>query len=395
MSDEQDVLIITQFYPPESMGGAHRWEKISEKLDGSINPRVLTTFPTFPFGEFPRRWKLAERGSANDVPVTRLFTYQPSSNSNIGRILNYSIFSILSTIYILLNFWRYDCIITMSAPHTTFIPGLIGKLLGCEWYIDIFDLWIDNAADLGYISEDSISYTIVDYLERLSFEFSDRVLVITETMEDYYNQKYPSLTFETHVVPFGVDTSLFSPDTEPVGSTDIIYTGNLGTGQAFRPFLKAISLIDGEPTLTIVGDGERTEELKLLAKELDIRQQVEFLGYRPREEIPGRLAGASVSIVPLKTEYSLDYACPTKLLESMSVGTPYVASSVDEIVSITSRHQPGITVPNEPTEIAEAIKSVLSDSDSADRYGYNGITLIQSNFDWDEIGDSVSKILSS
>lgn len=113
MSEELDVLVITQFFPPESMGGAHRWEKLTANLEEEVKPQILCTQPTFPFGEFEHRWQLVERETVNDVPVTRLFTYQPKSDSTQGRILNYGVFSLLSTLYILFTFWRYDYIMTM------------------------------------------------------------------------------------------------------------------------------------------------------------------------------------------------------------------------------------------------------------------------------------------
>lgn len=395
MSDRLAVLVITQFFPPESMGGAHRWEKIAANLDDEIEPHVLCTQPTFPFGEFDRRWRLIERETLNGVPVTRLFTYQPTDDSTLGRILNYAVFSVLSSLYVLLTFWRYDCIVTMSAPHTTFVPGLVGKLTGRRWVIDIFDLWIDNAADLGYVDEESVMYRLVGCLERVAFERSDGIFVITETMAEYYEEKYPALGLRIHIVPFGIDTELFSSDVTPTTSTDVIYTGNLGAGQAFTPFLKGFSRLDGEPEMTIVGDGERRDELERLVQDLDIANRVSFEGYVTREEIPGRLSGATVSLVPLKTEHKLDYARPTKLLETMAVGTPYVASAVSEIVKLTREHGTGITTENEPAEVHESLRQLLDDPDRRADARRRGIEFVESNHQWARIGENVRSALVS
>lgn len=392
--DTTDVLIVTQFFPPESMGGAHRWEKISHNLDDDVKPHVLTTFPTFPFGEFDRRWRPIECERVDGVPVTRLFTYQPMGDTTIGRILNYGIFSLLSSLYVLCTFWRYDCIVTMSTPHTTFLPGLIGKLTGRNWVIDIFDLWIDNAADLGYIDRNSLIYRAVSWLERLSFISADSVTVITDTMAEYYEEKYPGIQFNIHVVPFGVDTQMFSPDVEPADSADVIYAGNLGTGQAFIPFLRGFAAVDGDPELLLVGKGERESELKKLVVKLDIEERVTFRGYVDREEIPGLIAGANISIVPLKTKHQLDYARPTKILETMAVGTPYVASAVAEIVELTQVHETGVTVENEAKAIKHALDSLLLDESNSERFSTNGIELIQSQHNWSDIGSHVSSILS-
>lgn len=393
MDEQLDALVVTQFFPPESMGGAHRWKEITAHVDESVEPHVLCTFPTFPYGEFDRQWRLIGRETVDDVPITRLFTFQPLSDSTLGRILNYGVFSLLSSLYVLLTFWRYDCIVTVSAPHTTFLPGLVGKLTGRAWVIDIFDLWIDNAADLGYIDDDSIPYRLVSALERVSFTESDGVFVITDTMREYYENKYPDIEFETHVIPFGVDTDTFSPAVDSIASTDVIYTGNLGTGQAFVPFLEGFAKLEGEPTLTVVGDGERRDELKTLVDQLDIADRVSFEGYVPRSDIPGLLAGADVSLVPLKTEYQLDYARPTKLLETMAVGTPYVASCVDEILHLSRQYNAGYAVENDPDTIQEAFQKLLTSPKKRMNMGSSGVEVIHSQHDWGEIGTQVSRIL--
>lgn len=390
-ADTTDVLVVTQFFPPESMGGAHRWSKLSQHLDDSIDPHVLTTFPTFPFGEFDRRWRPIEEDTVNDIPVTRLFTYQPTDDTTIGRVLNYGIFSILSVIYVLCTFWRYDCIVTMSAPHTTFLPGLVGKVMGLDWVVDIFDLWIDNAADLGYIDDESLPHRAVSWLERVSFACTDSITVITETMGEYYESKYPRLSFDMHVIPFGVDTELFTPDVEAANSTEIIYTGNLGTGQAFVPFLRGFADVDGNPELLLVGGGERRTELEELTTELGIEDRVTFAGYVDREEIPALLAGADVSLVPLKTEYQLDYARPTKLLETMAVGTPYVASAVEEIDSLSDQWGAGYAVENEPEEVEAALQSILSDGTRSNLMADRGIELINQEHHWGAIGEAASR----
>lgn len=393
MGDRLDVLVVTQFFPPESMGGAHRWKEITAHVDESVEPHVLCTFPTFPYGEFDRQWRPISRETVDGVPITRLFTFQPLSDSTLGRILNYGVFSLLSSLYVLLTFWRYDCIVTVSAPHTTFLPGLVGKLTGRAWVIDIFDLWIDNAADLGYIDDDSIPYRLVSALERVSFAESDAVFVITDTMREYYENKYPDIEFETHVIPFGVDTDTFSPAVDPIASTDVIYTGNLGTGQAFVPFLKGFAELEGEPMLTIVGDGERRDELEALVDQLDIADRVSFEGYVPRSDIPGLLAGADVSLVPLKTEYQLDYARPTKLLETMAVGTPYVASAVTEIADLSQEHETGFAVENDASTVCNALQLLLDEDDRRAEMGNNSVEFIETHHQWGNIGDRVSGAL--
>lgn len=382
--DTITILVITHFFPPESMGGAHRWERLSQNFSERVECKVVCPPPTYPFGEFERTYQPVKFDSVNGLDVTRLWTYQPKSlDSVVGRIANYVVFAIFATLYVILNFWRFDCIITMSTPHTTFLPGITGKILGRTWIPDIFDLWIDNAVDFGYIEEGSFSYRIGRMLEWTAMRWSDHIFVITKTMSEYYSNRYDVPLSKFVEIPFGVDDDLFSSEEKHEAKKRVIYTGNLGTLQPFEPYIRGFAKwASDEAELYLVGSGEREEELKNLVKELEIDDRVTFTGQLPRSKIPELVSSAAVSWVPLDTENHLDYARPTKLLESMAVGTPYIASEVQEIERVTEKSNAGITVQNNSEEVANALNELFSDKKKRHEMGEQGIAYIDANHRW-------------
>lgn len=391
-------LVVSHFFPPESLGGAHRWQQLAKALPDDQDCRVICPPPAFPYGKFEKTWRPIEREQVDGVSVTRLWTYQPLSDStaaesNIGRILNYVVFSVFATLYVLCNFWRFDCIVTVSAPHTTFLPGVVGKLLGLPWVPDIFDLWLDNALDLGYVERHTVSFQFVATLERLAITESDHVLVITETMAEHYAEKYDVSLDHFTIVPFGVDADLFAPPDEQKRSNTVVYTGNLGEAHALIPFIKAFEQLDGVATLEIVGTGKRREELERLCEERGLTGRVTFRGVVPREEIPSILTGALASLVPLKQEYHLDYARPTKLLESMAVGTPYIASSLREIDRITDDASAGFAVNNKPDAVASAITRLAQDEALGREMSDRGMRFIEREHRWPVLGERVTEVL--
>lgn len=397
-NEDTDVLVITQFFPPEGIGGGYRWERFDEHLSDEFNCRVLCPPPTVPFGEFDRTLKPIQWEERNGLSVTRLWTYQPSSDSragdtNIGRMLNYGIFSLFASLYVLCNFWRYDTVVTMSAPHTTFLPGVTAKLLRRRWVVDIYDLWADNAEDLGYTDGDSLALQFVRWLERIAITRSDSVIVITETMADHFRDKY-SASGKFSIVPFGVDDELFEPNPGTERKNRAIYTGNFGDAQAFRPFLRGFASIDDEEfTLVLVGSGKRRDELERFVEELGISDRVEFYGVVPREEIPELLAESRLSFVPLRTDQQLDYARPTKLLESMAIGTPFIASSVSEMEWVAEESRGGLAVENNPEEIADAIRQIR-DGDPT-KMGQNAVDFIDSEHRWSTLSTRVAEALAT
>lgn len=391
------VAVITQFFPPEGQGGGHRWQKFIQHHEKTeFRFHVICPPPSYPYGEFDRTYRPWQTDTIDGTRVTRLWTYQPGSDAgSIGRILNYGLFSIVSTIYVLANFWRYDCFVTMSTPHTTFLPGAIAKLMRRVWIVDIFDLWLDNAVDLGYVDDGSIGYRIVNRLEEIAFVEADHIIVLTPTMKEYYLGKYHVDADRLTPIPFGVDKEMFTPAINRDPESRVIYIGNLGTYYAFDPYVRAFAQLDDRYELYIVGWGEQRDELERLCSNLGIEDRVTFTGRIPREEIPELLASSAVSWVPLETDYQLDYARPTKMIESMAVGTPYVASALNEIEVVTEASEAGYVVENEPDQIADAMQTLLEDASQRRLMGEQAVAFIDSEHRWEVLSERVKSVLLS
>lgn len=392
------ALIVSHYFPPESLGGAHRWEQLVENLPDDQECRILCPPPAFPYGEFDRSWWPYQRERVGEVSVTRLWTYQPQSDatseeSNLGRHLNYVLFSVFASLYVLTNFWRYDSIVTVSAPHTTFLPGIVGAVLGLTWVPDIFDLWLDNALDFGYVEEGSLPYRFVLFLERQAIRRSDHVLVITETMAEHFANKHDVAMENFTLVPFGVDEAQFSPKRGNEDSRTVVYTGNMGQAHALRPFIRAFTYLEGTAELRLVGTGKRREKLETLCREEGLTKQVTFEGVVPHGEIPEILSEAGVSIIPLKQGYHLDYARPNKLLESMAVGTPYVASELREIRRITDESRAGFAVENDAEAVADAIRTLIKDRELRREMGDRGVAYIDREHRWPDLAGRVVAVL--
>lgn len=385
------VLVITQFFVPEGQGGGYRWQRLAERSSEQTSFRVLAPPPTYPYGEYDRSYCPWRSERVDGTPVTRLWTYQPKSDTGLGRILNYGIFAVLATVYVLLNFWRYDCVVTMSTPHTTFLPGAVSHVLGLTWIPDIFDLWLDNAVDFGYIDADSIPHRVVLRLERLAIQWPETVLVITPTMAKAFADKHGVSTAKFAEVPFGVDADLFGPQSTDQVDGRIMYVGNLGELQTFGPYMEGFARVvsDGiDAELYLVGSGERESELREMVRYLDLSDRVTFTGQVPRDKIPELLGSAAISWVPLDTEHRLDYARPAKLLESMAVGTPYVGSEVAEIQIVTAESDAGIAVENSPEAVASAMETILADDELRNEMGERGIDFIDKHHRWDRLSET-------
>lgn len=395
-AEDPSVLVVSQLFPPESMAGAHRWKMLLRNVGDDVESRVVCPHPSVPVGQFERRYDLWSNERVDGVPVTRLFTYQPTENrTNLERILNHIIFAVLATVYVLIHGRKYDCVVVQIGPHTTLIPGLAAMALGRGLVVDVYDLWLDNALDLGFTDERSVAYRLLRWMERVAVERGDHLIALTPTMADQYKSRYDIEDEDVTTVPFGVDEDRFAPAADDDEKRRIIYTGKLGEGQAFEPFFRGFRRIDDDCELVIYGFGERREELESLAAQLGIADRVQINGPVPREEIPDLVASSAISLVPLKTDRTLEYARPTKFLETMAVGTPYVASAVTEIEAVTRESNAGFAVENDPEAVAAALETLLSDSDRRRKMGERGVAFVNDNHRWDELGAAVDAVFTS
>ena len=404
-SDNVRVLIVSQLFPPESMGGAHRWQKLSQNLPEEVEPHVLAPPPIIPLGTFERSSRLWKSEAIDGVPVTRLWTYQPTDDdwTGLGRVLNFTVFALFASLYVLLYWWRYDCIVSFIGPHSTLLPGFVGRAFGRSWVVDIDDMWIDNAADLGFVPRDSLAHRAVEGLERYAFSLADEVIVITETMAKQYAKKHGCQPETFAVIPSGIDVDAFASVADTAATAadgdamaserPIVYTGKLGQVQSFEPFFRGFARLNDPPELRIVGFGDRRAELEQLSQQLGITERVFFEGPVDREAIPAILQSAALAWVPLKTEHSFDYARPTKLLEAMAAGTPYVASRVAEIDAVTAASGAGRAVANDPDMIAAAMSELLADETERVETGRRGTAFVAEHHRWSALGERAGRVI--
>jgi glycosyltransferase involved in cell wall biosynthesis len=121
---------------------------------------------------------------------------------------------------------------------------------------------------------------------------------------------------------------------------------------------------DLDPKLRIVGDGPLRKQLEKIAAELGIADSVEFLGWRM--DTIDLLQHSWGFVLPSRWE-----GMPNALLEAMACGLPCVATRVSGSEDIIDDGVDGLLVePEQPTELAEALRRVIQDTELAERLGH-------------------------
>jgi glycosyltransferase involved in cell wall biosynthesis len=174
-----------------------------------------------------------------------------------------------------------------------------------------------------------------------------------------------------HVVPNGVDTSVFRPRDAAalrarLGLGDGFLFVSVGRLQREKGMHHAIDGLadvraDGaDARLVLVGDGEERAGLEALARARGVDAHVVFAGAQPRDRVAEHLAAADAFLFPTER----DEAAPLVLPQALASGLPAIASSRGGIPEVIDRPgENGLLVrPGSRESLTAAMHAVLGDA---------------------------------
>jgi glycosyltransferase involved in cell wall biosynthesis len=110
--------------------------------------------------------------------------------------------------------------------------------------------------------------------------------------------------------------------------------------------------------IEFLGDGPLLDSMRRRAAELGLGARCQFRGFVSHPEVIDRMSGARLTVVPSRSE-----AFGLVNIESMSVGTPVIASSVDGIKEIVRHGVDGVLVPpDDAPALANELLPLLHDA---------------------------------
>ena len=177
-----------------------------------------------------------------------------------------------------------------------------------------------------------------------------------------------------HVIPNGVDTSLFRPDPARQVATPtsigrgpmVVYTGRLIEAKGLGELLEAWALVlrdVPEAQLVLVGAGPLEAELARRAALPPLAGRVQLAGEVP--DVLPYLQAASAFVLPSWAE-----GLPNALLEAMATELPCVATDIGAIAEAATDGEHALLVPVQaPERLAAALAAILTQPALAARLG--------------------------
>jgi glycosyltransferase involved in cell wall biosynthesis len=352
------VLVLNQYYWPGVEATAHLLSELCEALTDEFDVTVVTGMVSGVTTQ--------GRSERNRVEIVRVGSTAFDRSKLSLRALNYLTYLGLSFVEGL-RVPRPDVVLCMTDPPVIADVALVlARRFRVPLVVVTQDVFPEVAVALKRLDNRALVLAL-RLATRVYLERADRVVAIGERMRARLQDKGADGD-RIVVIPNWVDVDDLEPrprDNEwarahdLVGKFVIMHSGNIGHAQDLDTLIRAGTFLRDLEDLRIVliGGGARREELKELARLLEV-ETVVFMPYQAREVLADSLSSADVHVVGLARGLA-GYVVPSRLYGVLAAGRPVIGAAEDssETANVVRSAEAGVVVPpGRPELLARAIR---------------------------------------
>ncbi len=337
----EEILIISNYYPPEKGAAANRIEQLALKLnENGYKVSVVCPLGNYPegrlFDEYKGKFSVTE--IRENITVKRLWVYPSVSKNILIRLL--SVASFIISLFIYLVFIKSPKKVIVQSPPLllSFVSVWVLSLKNKKIILNVSDLWPLAAIELKAIKEQSISHRVSLFFEQFIYKKATLILGQSNEIIHHIKSNYPTKNcylyrnFPEHKVS---ELELITENHQPI---KIFYAGLLGIAQGVLELCERINLDGLAIELHIYGDGSEKNQIEHLLSN-GKKTAIHFHGMLNRSELHQRVSTYDIAIVPLKTR--IYGSVPSKIFEYGSLGFPILYFGGGEGETIVNENQLG------------------------------------------------------
>ncbi len=290
-------------------------------------------------------------------------------------------------------------IVYANGPVAAFAAVLTKPLHHAKIFYEVTSLENEEIGMKGRGLRIAAIAKVFSFLQYVGGHFSDRTLVITEQIKDYFVSNYNLPDKKLKVLGVTTDLNKFHPICDPAflqrgrerfgiaeNSFLISYIGNLAHWQDFDMLIKGAKIVirkNPHARFMIIGDGSQREALEHAVKRDSLDDRILIAGSAPHIDVPLCINISDICI-SLPKQLTSGYS-PMKLFEYLACGKPVVATKVRGYEAV-ERAEAGILVDEADYEaFASAILRLAEDKRLRAQFSEKALQFARENFGWEKV----------
>ena len=315
----KDILIITNYYPPETGAASNRIFQLAHGLEKhSFKVSVICPLPNYPTGKVFEAYKgrIKHTSKENNITIHRLWIYASNSKTILLRLI-----AMLSYSFSLVWFFMWNkipkTVIIQSPPLlVAFTSMLFLRSKKRKLILNVSDLWPIAGLELGALKK-NFSYSILEKIERFNYKHADLVLGQSQEILTHITSLFPNKEVFLYRNFSDFEPPKITLRHYSKGKLKIVYAGLLGVAQGVYKLCQALDYTHVQ--LHIYGAGAEQNAIEnLIKKHPDL--DVIYHGELSRNALHQVLIQYDITIIPLQNR--IYGSVPSKIFEYARLGLP-------------------------------------------------------------------------
>ena len=362
------ILLLNEYFPPDTSATAKCAAQVAEALSVNHRVTVLAGRPSYDPAERHPRY-LLRREVRGNLAVERVGSTAYPRFQMRRRVSNYLTYLSLAIPRALSI--PSDIVLAMTDPPIEGIAGaLVARLSGRPFVYNIRDMYPDMAVGGSIVRPGSFTARWEAMhrwalRQRGARDCSWRGHARSHRRERGRSGPRRSLPRRNTSFRKLLPSAENSVAREIRGDFRfvLVHAGNVGFYGAWQTLISAVRMLENEGVgLVFIGEGAMKPQVEAMAEGC---RAIRFLPFRPASEVPLVLSSGDMHVVTVKRGLE-GVVVPSKLYPTLAAGRPVlgVAPEESDVVRIIRRTGCGVAAnPDDPASVAEAIRSVLHDSE--------------------------------
>jgi glycosyltransferase involved in cell wall biosynthesis len=335
---DKDILLITNYFPPEKGAAANRISSLAEGLGkAKYKVRVVCPLPNYPNGEIFKAYKGKITISENTSygKVSRLWVWPSNSTNKIVRLVSMLSFSLSLVLYFIFTKTPKKIFVQYSPVFVGFTAVFLGWLFSKKIILNVSDLWPLAGLEMGILKK-GWYYSLLLKMERFCYQKAHLIVGQSEEILQHV------LTFEKGKATFLYRNipKFTTPQVRENTTNDeikIVYAGLLGIAQGLFEICQRLSL-PKRVSLHIYGAGPEAGRISSLQK-----PNIHFYGELDRDRLHKTMQEYDIAFVPLRNR--IYGSVPSKIFEYTRLGLPVLYFAGGEGGDIITAKSLGWAIP--------------------------------------------------